>query len=241
MPNIREFPPETAPPRAADAGEFSQAETRARGQAHVAYQRLVGITRVFSAIDLMNPLSNHRHFAQLYSCTTRQWLTQLPKDPDRLFAYLVIPPFLALYERHVCAALDAPKNHIARHWRGYHRLARRRALTPGQRLRLVVRAALAHTHFDLGQVIREVERGFEDSFARPGSAPRRVMFGQTASRAFSDTAVEFFGAESPGDGPSDFGAAGAGPVPTMTRPLWLPTLQLLRLSGYYHARLGGGP
>lgn len=161
-----------------------------RGRAENVAAGLAGLCAELEARPASDPLRVHLPFAELYLVTTERWLAYLADRPERDFAWRVIPPFYRLYELHVLEALDRSLAAIAPHWRPYHWLARRigpQAPVSAQMV-LILLAARAHTHLDIGAAMRLAEAG---SFGTGRPGRREMLFGRATDRVFLASARAF--------------------------------------------------
>jgi len=186
----------------------------------------------------------HHLFAELYLCTTRNWLAVLDARPDSDYAWHVMHHFFAFYRQGVVDCLDRPEGSIVPHWRRYHRMARRQTIRSpiSAHLMLISVGAWAHTRHDLGAAMRMAEA---DPELTPvpgvdGEAADRRVFGRMADRAFSRAAHDYVAlhrARQRGWRRFVLGLCAGGLV--VLGPLWLGVFRLWRLRSHETAPAPG--
>ena len=208
-----------------------------RSKAEAIEGTLSAITRGFRATDPTHPHHIHQLFSELYLCTTRRWLAGLACRDDSEYAYRVMCHFLQFYRDEVMDRLDHPPDRIVRHWRPYHRLARRLSIRSpiSSHLLLISLGVRAHGHGDLG---RAMCRTAEDmGLVEPSGPGLRVshlkIFGQISDQAFYRAAHDYVALHHARQRGWRRGVLSSCRVGLFgLKPVWLPVFQTWRVNGY---------
>jgi hypothetical protein len=180
----------------------------------------------------------HILFAELYLCTTRNWLTRLERRSDSTYAYHVICNFLELFHDFVVSGVVDQSGHVPVHWDWYRRLSARLTATSSilAQLTLVFLGARAHTHHDLGLAMVKADQ--HSSITRHAPMTHTpAIFRPMSSEAFFQASLDFVQLQrtrNSGRNSAYLWIIECGLV--ATKPAWLLMFQSWRRSGYHNAR-----
>ena len=176
--------------------------------------------------------------AEIYVCTTRNWLMRLERRSDSTYAYHVICNFLELFHDIVVGGVVDQSGHVPVHRDWYRRLSARLTTKSSilAQLTLVFLGARAHTPHDLGlAMVKADQHSLVTRHAPVTHTP--AIFGPMSSEAFLLASLDFVQLQrtrTSGRNSAYLWIIQCGLV--ATKPALLLMFQSWRRSGYHNAR-----